>query len=60
MNTCLVTGSADDGGEDSAGGVVSGESGLAHAGAVVHDQSGGVLVTHDELGCAVLQLGRGV
>jgi hypothetical protein len=42
----LVTGSADDGGEDSTGCVISGESGLAHTGAVVNDQSGGIFVTH--------------
>merc|ERR1712079_499262 len=42
----LVAGTAHDGGEDSAGSVISGEPGLAHAGAIVNDQSGGVLVTH--------------
>merc|ERR1719187_2181354 len=42
----LVVGAADDGGEDGAGSVVSGESGLAHAGAVVNDQSSNILVTH--------------
>merc|ERR1719223_1131592 len=42
----LVTGTADDGGEDSAGSVISGETGLAHAGAVVNYQSSYVLVTH--------------
>ncbi len=41
-----MPGTADDGGEDGPGGVVAGEPGLAHAGAVVHDQSGDVLVTH--------------
>merc|ERR1711944_54472 len=45
----LVTGTANDGGEDSPGGVVSGKAGLAHAGAIVTDKSGNVLVTH--LGC---------
>merc|ERR1719479_845254 len=45
----LVTGTANDGGEDSPGGVVSSEAGLAHAGAIVTDKSGNVLVTH--LGC---------
>merc|ERR1712127_1149156 len=33
----LATGTANDGGEDSPGGVVSGEPGLAHAGAIVTD-----------------------
>merc|ERR1711992_244152 len=42
----LVAGAADDGGEDGSGSVVSGESGLAHAGAVVNDQSSNILVTH--------------
>ena len=32
----LVTGAADDGGEDSPGGVITGETGLDHAGAIVH------------------------
>jgi hypothetical protein len=41
-----VAGSADDGREDGAGGVVSGESGFAHSGSVVDDKSGGILVTH--------------
>ncbi len=44
----LVPGASDDGGEDGPGGVVAGEPGLAHARAVVHDQSGDVLVTHGE------------
>ncbi len=34
----LVTGAADDGGEDCAGGVVSGETGLAHTGSVVDNE----------------------
>merc|ERR1712135_92626 len=46
----LVAGTADDGGEDSSGSVVTGEAGLAHAGAVVNDQSCHVLVTHLESG----------
>merc|ERR1719422_513212 len=44
----LVAGTSDNGGEDGPGGVVSGEAGLAHAGAIVTDQSGNVLVTHLE------------
>merc|ERR1719385_114285 len=43
----LVAGTADDGGEDGAGSVVTGEAGLAHAGAVVNDQGSHVFVTHD-------------
>merc|ERR1712176_105956 len=42
----LVAGAADDGGEDSSGSVISGESSLAHAGAIVNNKSGNVLVTH--------------
>ena len=42
----LVTGASDDGGEDSPGGVVSCEAGLAHAGAIVDDQCRNVFVTH--------------
>jgi len=45
----LVTGAAHDGGEDGAGSVISGETGLAHAGAVVNDQSSNIVVTH--VGC---------
>ena len=44
-----MPGASNDGGEDGPGGVVSGEAGLAHAGAIVTDKSGNVLVTH--LGC---------
>ena len=44
----LVAGTSNDGGEDGPGGVVSGEASLAHAGAIVTDQSGNVLVTHLE------------
>merc|ERR1719278_26149 len=43
----LVTGASHDGREDSPGGVVSGEAGLAHAGAIVDDQCRNVFVTHD-------------
>ena len=39
-NAYLMTGTSDDGGEDGTGRVISGETGLAHAGAIVHDQSG--------------------
>merc|ERR1712180_575454 len=42
----LVTGTSNDGGEDGPGGVVSGEAGLAHAGAIVADKRSNVLVTH--------------
>ena len=48
----LVAGAANDGGEDGAGRIVAGEAGLAHAGAVVDDQSGNILVTH---GCCGLE-----
>ena len=42
----LVAGASNDGGEDSPGGVITGKAGLAHAGAVVNDKSGNILVTH--------------
>merc|ERR1712080_69976 len=45
----LVAGKSNDGGEDSAGSVISSEAGLDHAGAIVNDQSGNVFVTHDVL-----------
>ena len=41
-----MPGASNDGGEDSPGGVVTGEPGLAHTGPVVHDQSGNLVVTH--------------
>ena len=44
----LVTGPADDGGEDGPGGVISREPGLAHAGPIVHNQSCYLVVTHGE------------
>jgi len=43
----LMAGTADDGGEDGAGSVVTGETGLAHAGAIVDNQRGNIVVTHD-------------
>ena len=43
-----MPGASNDGGEDSPGGVITGEAGLAHAGAIVNAQSGNVLVTHLE------------
>merc|ERR1711977_404684 len=42
----LVTGAADNGGEDSSGSVISGKPGLAHAGAIVHNKSGNFVITH--------------
>merc|ERR1711886_23055 len=38
----LVTGTADNGGEDSSGSVISGESSLAHAGAIVNNEGSNV------------------
>lgn len=44
----LMSWSTHDGREDGARGIISGEAGLAHAGAVVNDNSlDGVVVTHD-------------
>merc|ERR1711933_379218 len=45
----LVAGTANNGGDDSSGSVISGETGLAHAGAIVNNKSSNVLVTHDEV-----------
>merc|ERR1712018_1084915 len=45
----LVAGATDDGGEDGSGSVISGESSLAHAGAIVNNKSGNVLATHGDL-----------
>merc|ERR1719486_819298 len=42
----LVAGTSNNGGEDSPGGVITGESSFAHAGAIVNDKSGGIFVTH--------------
>merc|ERR1712080_229459 len=41
-----MSGTSHNGGEDGPGGIVSGETSLAHAGAIVTDKSGNVLVTH--------------
>ena len=44
---CLVTGTANDGGEDGPGGIVSGEPSLHKAGAVVAHKGGSFfVVTH--------------
>ena len=45
-NTHLMAGTADNGGEDSPGGVITGETGFAHAGAIVNNQSGNVFISH--------------
>merc|ERR1711870_4755 len=42
----LVAWASNNGWEDSPGGVITGESGFAHAGAIVNDKSGGIFVTH--------------
>merc|ERR1719187_415002 len=42
----LVPGAANNGGEDSPGGVISSEASLTHAGAIVNNQGSNVLVTH--------------
>ena len=44
--TYLMTGATNNGGEDSPGGVITSETSLAHAGAIVNNQSGGIFVTH--------------
>ena len=40
---------SNNGWEDSSWGVISGETGFAHAGAIVNNQSGYVFVTHLDL-----------
>ena len=42
-----MTGTSDNGREDGARGIVSGETGFAHTGAIVHDQCSYFVVTHD-------------
>ena len=42
----LMPGASDDGREDGARSVIAGETGFAHAGSVVHHQSGNIFVTH--------------
>ena len=44
--TYLMTGTSNNGGEDSPGGVITGETSLAHAGAIVDNESSNVFVTH--------------
>merc|ERR1712219_17393 len=51
----LVTGATNDGGEDSAGSVISSKPGLAHAGAIVNNQGSNVLVTHAGAGLVLLE-----
>ena len=54
--TYLMTGATNNGGEDSPGGVITSETSLAHAGAIVNDKSSNVFVTHD--GIEVLRSGE--
>ena len=49
-----MPGASNNGGEDSPGGVITGEAGLAHAGAIVNDQSGDLIVTHDGVVCVLV------
>ena len=42
----LVAGASNNGREDSPGGIVSSETGFAHAGAIVNDKSSSIFVTH--------------
>merc|ERR1712095_169470 len=52
----LMTGATNNGGEDSPGGVITSETSLAHAGAIVNDKSSNVFVTRD--GIEVLRSGE--
>merc|ERR1711950_83937 len=42
----LVAGASNNGREDSPGGIISSETGFAHAGAIVNDKSSSIFVTH--------------
>merc|ERR1712088_1195042 len=42
----LMAWASNNGGEDSPGGVITSETGLAHAGAIVNNQRSGIFVTH--------------
>jgi hypothetical protein len=42
----LMSWATDDGWENSTGSVIPGESGLAHTGSIVYNQSGNIVVTH--------------
>ena len=41
-----MAGTTNNGGEDSPGGVITSETSFAHAGAIVHDKSGNIIITH--------------
>jgi hypothetical protein len=45
----LVSWASNNGWEDSSWGVITGETGFAHAGAIINNQSGYVFVTHLDL-----------
>ena len=48
MNSYLMTWTSNNGWEDGSWGVISGESGFAHTGAIVYYQSCYIIVTHLE------------
>ena len=54
----LMAWASNNRGEDSPGGIISGETGLAHAGAIVNDQSGDLIVTHDGAVCVLVVVGE--
>jgi hypothetical protein len=43
----LMAGTTYNGGEDGTGSIITGETSLAHAGAIINDQSSNLIVTHD-------------
>jgi hypothetical protein len=47
----LMPWASNNGGEHGPRGVIPGESGLAHTGSIVNNQSGNFVVTHFELVC---------
>merc|ERR1719159_356604 len=54
----LAARAAHDGGEDGPWRVVAGKPGLAHAGAIVHDQSSNIVVAHDEVFGWLMKMGK--
>jgi len=53
-----MTGPSDDGREDGAGSVISGETGFAHAGTVVDNQRGNIIVAHLDLVFVLTKVGE--
>jgi hypothetical protein len=54
----MVTGTADNGRENRAGRIITGETGLAHAGAIVDNEGGNFFLHFDRLERCKLKKGR--